>query len=267
MLVFLVLSLIVLVVLFTIWLYVSTVHFKKSINIGEKYYVGNQRYTLNPQLKFRNNTQKVYILNSDYLLKMTELVQKVQTLLQSVGIEGRISGGTLLGFERHGSVIPWDDDLDMHVDVSHRAYMYSSNFENQALNSNLQCIYLLGANHRNATKEGAAVRIRVLGSTTPVCDIFFTENRTDTQCVSKIDSWRNSKPVYSSVENWAYDEIYPAQAKTYGTIELTVPCKPRAVLMTQYGQKCMQECVSRSFLFSHNTPFSLFDFFWRKKNK
>ena len=98
-------------------------------------------------------------------------------------------------------------------------------------------------------------------------DIFFTENRTDTQCVSKIDSWRNSKPVYSSVENWAYDEIYPAQAKTYGTIELTVPCKPRAVLMTQYGQKCMQECVSRSFLFSHNTPFSLFDFFWRKKNK
>jgi hypothetical protein len=193
---------------------------------------------------------------------MTDLLTNIHTCLMKLGLEPRISGGTLLGFERHGTVIPWDDDIDLHVDVKYRNFLYGESFSKLAKRQGLECIFLPGCTVHQSTKEGAACRIRKVGTTLPVCDIFFTE--TVDGKVYKIDEWANNTNKHSSREVWSTDVIYPVKKKQYGKLVLMVPNQPRSVLEQQYGKTCMSECYSRSVLVSHNTPFSLFKFMWRK---
>jgi hypothetical protein len=241
-------------------MFFSTKYFNRTIHAGGQYYIGEEKYRLHPRLALKGKND-FYVLDRYYLKEMTDLLKNVQKCLSRLGLEPRISGGTLLGFERHGTVIPWDDDIDLHVDVRYRNFLYSKSFSRIVQQQNLECIFLPGSTVRQATKEGAACRVRKRGTTLPVCDIFFTETINDK--VYKIDKWDNTGNTYSDKEVWSTDAVYPVKVKKYEELSLLVPNQPLVVLGKQYGENCMKECFARSYLISHNTPFSLFKFIWR----
>lgn len=147
-------------------------HFEGGTELqpGDSYAVDGQTFQL-PELELKG---KAYKLKEPFMKRQRQVLQGVTDLLQSLNIEHWVSGGTLLGLQRHGTLIPWDDDIDIHTHLSNREFLFSDSFKASARAFNLRTVMLrFGTSVKSAGREGACVRLRPLDSKVPVCDIFF----------------------------------------------------------------------------------------------
>ena len=260
------------------WVVLSHDNYNRTIKPGEKYTVGEREYTL-PKVNARSSTgsnksgskdTSVHILKDEFLQLQRDLLVRVTSMLKEFEIPYWISGGTLLGFMRHGTFIPWDDDMDLHVKWDQREYMYSKVFSKKIADYGLESIMLPGiGGYEFATKEGAAIRLRVIGSDLPVCDIFFEKqvmDEKDGEMWVKIDSWKGDTVVESSKERWPVDQLFPLQTRVIDDIELMLPANPQAMLEKQYSKSVMDEMVYRHPMLSHQFPFRFLFGVWKKRS-
>lgn len=270
------------------WVALSHDNFNRTIKPGDKYTVGDRQYTL-PKLPIRSTTMpksasspdnSVQILRDEFLQKQRDLLVRVTSTLDKLGVEYWLSGGTLLGFIRHGTFIPWDDDMDLHTSWDNRPMLYGlgprgEEFNRALASVGLESIMLPGiGTYESSTKEGAAVRLRVVGTDLPVCDIFFERpSFKDTNVWTKIDSWTvgisGGPPdvVESTKERWTHEQLFPLQKVHVDGLELAMPAKPDEILAIQYSPKAMQEMVYRHPMLSHQFPFRfLFGVWTRRQN-
>lgn len=56
-------------------------------------------------------------IHPDFARQNYQLAKDIRDVFEANGIDYWISFGTLLGAERHGGIIPWDDDLDFGVNI------------------------------------------------------------------------------------------------------------------------------------------------------
>jgi hypothetical protein len=248
---------------FSLWFTICQKSYDNSMVYapGSTYRVGARTYQI-PNLPI-NNGNKVNILKEDFLLQLRNLFIKVNDLFRAEQIAIWPSGGTLLGFVRHKTFIPWDDDIDVHTDVKHKEYLFSPEFSQKAWDiAQLEVIFLMGFNANTATKEGAAVRLRFPNTSTPVCDVFFTTPYQGH--IYKIDSWTNSTNYHlSTKEIWNPEWLYPLQENTLiDDMTCTMPNDPHSMLQQQYGPNVLKSMYSRTQLISHQTPFELLSFVW-----
>lgn len=253
---------IAIVVLFLIinlvnWWHVSRQHYVKRIYPGDTYTVQNKMYKV-PNLKLNGNAM---ILNEKFVIAQKDLLKATTEMLDHFKLEYWISGGTLLGFERHKTIIPWDDDCDLHTHWTNRSYMFSRDFSNDVKQFGLEVIFLRGSSIKYASREGAAVRIRKEGTITPIVDIFFVIQ--DKEYFAKVDKWKNGEPKASKKERWSMDELFPLERKNVDDMTLVFPQKPVDVLKQQYGDNVMTSMYARNVLFSHAYPFSLKFIWWK----
>jgi len=265
------------------WIALSHDNFNRTIKPGDKYTVGDREYTL-PRMPIRSSTMAknkssvdntVSILRDEFLQRQRDLLVRVTTLLDSQQIEYWLSGGTLLGFIRHGTFIPWDDDMDLHTSWENRPVMYGVDthegpkFKKALEEAGLESIMLPGiGTFTDSTKEGAAIRLRIVGTDLPVCDIFFERPSTrDPGTWTKIDSWSNSgvDVVESTKERWTHDQLFPIQRQVIDGIMLSLPAKPDELLAIQYSPKAMNEMVYRHPMLSHQFPFRFLFGVWQRR--
>lgn len=240
--------------------YYSTANYGARIYPGDHYTVGPRGYTV-PDLPLEGPARR---LTEGYMKAQRKLLSSVIGLLNDAGIECWLSGGTLLGFTRHGTFIPWDDDIDMHVCWEHKDFMFSQRFCDDAKAHGLEVIFLIGCSAKRTTKESGAVRLRNAGTSTPVCDVFFVKQREGEARVGKVDSWQNKTVVFNSAEDWEKNDIFPITNTYVDGLMLPVPHKPVRVLERQYGNRVMSRMFARSTLFSHQYVYSFLFLLWRR---
>ena len=217
--------------------------------------------------KVDGNTYEVPALHMDgkgYLLKeniiSTErmLIRKFIDIAQRFNIIVWMSGGTLLGFIRHGTVIPWDDDCDFHTSFDNFKIIGSKEFQTELRKINLERIKVFTTSSSYASRIGAALRIRQIGTHYPVLDIFFVKHKNNLVC--KLDSWGKGKFTFNKKERWNIDDIYPIQTMEIDHIMVPLPNHPNAVLEQQYGHTVLTSMKARDRWFSHTYPFKMFSF-------
>ena len=156
-----------------------------------KYSVMGKEYTI-PNKKLIG---KANLLDEKFIIKMRLLLTNVNNFFKEKNIDAWLSGGTLLGFVRHKTFIPWDDDLDMHTNIQNKEYMFSPQFKEDLKQYNLEVIYLIGMNSKFSYYKGG-IRLRQLDSYNPVMDIFFVQENEG--YVKKIENWHNDNYKYNA---------------------------------------------------------------------
>jgi hypothetical protein len=241
---------------FLLWRKYSVMNYStRYIRRGMKYRVGHKYYQI-PDIPVSGNTM---LLDESFLVKQREILKDTLNVLMEQNIECWLSGGTLLGFQRHGTIMPWDDDCDIHTDISNRDIIGTDSFQSILQRYGLERIKLVGCTSKWATGVFASLRIRRIGTHMPVCDIFFTHNRGGH--VTKIDGWFNTTSyTYNKREHWNHGDIYPIQYKVIDDILVPIPNNPQEVLMAQYGRSVLQSIVCRTEWFAHAYPMLMFPF-------
>jgi hypothetical protein len=199
---------------------------------------------------YQSNTQssKMYLLKDRTIERIREIIRLVDVLLGELNIEYNISGGTLLGAIKHGTIpIHFDDtNTNIHVDIKHKNLLFSHCFDvNQARKHGLRTIFLNFNNAKEADKPGAICRFQLDDSEqTPVLDVSFTHITTDGRYIIKLDGWQNNYVLENDIERCPIDTILPRYRQVVDGLAVWLPSRPRDVLIKQYGAKVFDSLVN-----------------------
>jgi hypothetical protein len=223
-----------------------------------EYQVADRKYKF-PDIKIEG---KCLLMKEKVIENLRKLMTKVHQLLLDLKISYNVSGGTLLGAIRHGTVpLPNDDDLDIHVEFSHRDFMFGPKFRDTAKEYGLETQFLAGTSLNRADRHGAAVRLQLLDGEQETCDIFFLKQEGD--IVFKVDGWLKENLAFNSKEQFPAKDVYPRKIVSMDGLTLCLPCNPHSLLFKQYGPDVMHCAKMRPRLVSHAFPMRFLEVLWR----
>ena len=199
-----------------------------QIKPNMKYTVQNREYTV-PNIEMKGTG---YLLKENFIIDMRNLHIKVKRLFDDLNVEYWASGGTLIGFKRHKTFMPWDDDIDVHTHAYNRLFMFTEKFKEEVKKHDLQCIYMRGMTKDFSYYKGG-IRLREKGKKNPVMDVFFVE-QVDGK-MKKIENWYGKNISYNNNETWEVNDILNVKKEKIDDMEVYMPNNADKILKKQYG--------------------------------
>ena len=245
------------------WIIVSNSHYTWTLlKPNQKYMVHGRKYTF-PNM---DCTGPTYLLRDTTISEMRKLLVFASQALKEMNIDWWLTGGSLMGVEKHGAIpMPFDDDIDIGVDDSHRKRLFSQAFADVVEKYNLQVIYLVGASSKMANRTGACVRLQLVKCHATL-DIFFWKRFENDKRVIKLDGWSLlNDAIYNEKEQFLFEDVYPLQKSVeVDDLLVNLPRNPKNLLIQQYGPSVLTQIIARSTAVSHLFPFLVLGAMWTK---
>lgn len=186
------------------------------------------------------------VWSEDEKVELLDMFTISQKIAKSVGIDMIATYGTLLGAIRHQGIIPWDDDVDVVININEREKILSmkdvfnrNNIEIFEYSSSMLKLFPLNKSSIPGCKWAW-----------PFIDIFFYEEKGDTVilyeqgssgCFSKIaDLVKKSDVVKKS-------DFFPLRETSFESIPVKIPFNPEKILEKFYGKTWETVCVSSTY--------------------
>ncbi|MFH1254766.1 MAG: GNAT family N-acetyltransferase [bacterium] len=174
------------------------------------------------------------ITGKNKVLQLYQLMKDVHEVLISSNIEYWAIAGTLLGAVRHNGLIPWDNDLDICINVK----------QNDDFCSLKPIFEQLGYYVKSSTDRiGHKIFFKNENNDTlpyPHMDVFVYQQENNKICYS----WKSKsefKIEFISTEFINTNELLPMKDYKFGIFSIKGPNDPFKYLARCYGEKCMDE--------------------------
>ena len=187
--------------------------------------------------KISNECHDIQITDQTVIDKLYYIMKNFDEVTREKNFEYIACAGTLLGAIRHGKIIPWDDDLDVIVDIDNIDDLTNKIFPELF--------------KRNLTIERGVLtnnyRILIKGTRYPYMDIFF---------YVKKGKYFVPKSMYYSLmypkeKKLPLKMIFPTKRYKLGDIEISGVNNAEKYLKKIYSPKVMEE-IAGTF-FNHST--------------
>ena len=169
--------------------------------------------------------------------ELYSLLTLLLDVIEKMKIGYFIFGGTLIGSYRHHDVIPWDDDIDIMVNLTdrerlhHALIAYKPDYGLYKHQPNSDEPYLWKFFSRDGQKVPSQDFLW------PLVDIFFWGE--DTTQV-----W-NADPRFSALEKWPKSRVFPLRKRPLGPMKVNSPCDPYSFIAHNYNN--ISICQSRTY--------------------
>ena len=216
-----------------LFLIVTTPVTFRRVRPGDNYKVGNTLHTI-PEIKIH---RPVFYLKEDVLCKMGHLLAHLHKILADNNIPYWITCGTLLGCARHQGFIPWDDDIDINIELGYVNQLVD------VLEKHENDEYLL-CKARGGYKFGYNIFPLY-----PFVDIVMVNNDNGVfRLCYPLDE--NGQCTYEVGNQWpdecfAESDVYPLVKRKFEDFEVSVPNQHIKLLQRIYGNDCLDAAGSR----------------------
>ncbi|CAH1798846.1 unnamed protein product [Owenia fusiformis] len=200
--------------------------------LGTKAYRANDIHNKLTVLDIPNADQFLPAIEDHNYYIMMNILRKFVDVCQNNSLDYFMCGGTLLGAYRHHGFIPWDDDLDVMMNVSQMPQIKAifgslgPDYVLQAPNGILQW-KLFSKNSCNIMSKDFKW---------PYLDIFFYEELNKTHIRDSI--------VYYAKEVFHKSKVWPLQKRKFENMEINAPCDTATFLDTHYD---VSLCMSKDY--------------------
>ena len=164
-----------------------------------------------------------------------KMMSYLHNLLTINKIDYFIVSGTLLGYMRHGKLIPWDDDVDIMIFLKDldklqalQAKIVEDGYDIVEIHNN-HMYKLFSPNKNNVPNKNFSF---------PFVDIF----------VAHTSSTANKDVINFFEMDFDHKHIYPIKEEKFHNIKVCIPNEPTTILNKIYGDDHMEVCVSPKFI-------------------
>ena len=181
--------------------------------------------------------------NRNKQVAVLRIQRKLTALLEAAGCEAWIAYGTLLGHQRHGGIIPWDDDIDLAIRRSDLRSLWERRNEFRGLGSSRyheEMIKLeeLLCDPRKTHADLFSCRRRVMSRNGEV-------------------RWQIEHPLFNQ-DYFVESQVFPLRRESLqGVVRVMVPRNPDDFLNRNFGRDWRRKLYVRP---THNKPWACMTF-------
>ena len=196
--------------------------YRKSVRKQRKR--GSRKRGGSSQKKDKIDLKKYVVLKQKDVNLLYDITKKTIDILDKHGVEYWATDGTLLGIMRSKGFIPWDDDVDIAIDIKDKQKLRTLKdvFDNAGLE-------LVGV--------GQYMKVKTSNKDVWI-DIFILKN----------GKWPQQH--YSDICFLNKNELYPIQKKkgTFGKLKMNIPNKSE-----QYLNRIFKDWKDVAYIYNHHT--------------
>ena len=227
----------ILIVIICTCKYNESKFFSKTLN-NREYVLDGVNHVLKQKIP-----KDTMIISDDLAKKLKYMYKSFEKVADQHNVKFFVISGTLLGAYRHQGFIPWDDDVDMCMEIKYKDTILSKKFQNDLKKEGLKLIY-----DNFSSRSIKIIFLDSFNMNPPFIDIFFgipTDDNKIGLCqkmnINIIKAGSKDCILYDPKLIWEREWIYPIKKMKFEDIKVYVPNNTEIILSNHYSTKALTE--------------------------